>query len=69
MAKKLADFISKKSFIDAGSLGLYVIPNVLAKYGYNDVILDYLRSTEDGYFGGWIKNHGATTAFNLLRHS
>ena len=66
LAKKLADLISRKSFIEAGALGLYVIPHVLAKYGYNDVMLDYLRSTEDGCFGGWIKNHGATTAFEYL---
>lgn len=66
LADKLANLIREKGFIDAGALGLYVIPPVLAKYGYNDVMLDVLRTTEDGNFGAWIKKYDATTAFERL---
>ena len=66
LADKLANLIREKGYIDAGALGLYVIPPVLAKYGYNDVMLDILRSTAYGNFGYWIEKFGATTAFERL---
>ncbi|MBR7099074.1 MAG: family 78 glycoside hydrolase catalytic domain, partial [Clostridia bacterium] len=66
LAEKLADLIREKGSIEAGALGLFVIPSVLAKYGYNDVMLDVLRSTKDGTFGAWITKYDATTAFERL---
>lgn len=66
LAKRLAEKISATKTMMAGTLGVRTIIPTLARYGYNDKVLELAEADCDGSFGGWIKNYGATTAFEHL---
>lgn len=66
LAKRLSEKIRATKTMMAGTLGVRTIIPTLAKYGYNDAVLELAEAECDGSFGGWIKNYGATTAFEHL---
>lgn len=66
LAKRLSEKIRATKTMMAGALGVRAIIPTLAEYGYNDTVFELAMAECDGSFGGWIKNYGATTAFEHL---
>lgn len=66
LAKRLSEKLLTTKTMLAGTLGVRTIIPTLAKYGYNDTVMELAMADCDGSFGGWIKNYGATTAFEHL---
>jgi len=70
LANALNELIkSQNGQLTCGALGIFAAIPSLSDNGFNDTVFELCKDKRDGSFGGWITNHGATTACESLRFS